>query len=45
VWEDDIEMDLGLVGHGDVEWDQQWRCLENTVGSRRFPLRKGMSNI
>jgi hypothetical protein len=52
LWEDYFEMDLDLMGHGEVdrfcvavEWDQQWRCVENTVGSRRVPQKTGNVDI
>jgi hypothetical protein len=42
-WEDNIEMDLGEVGFGDVDWihraqdRDRWRALVNTVMNLRVP--------
>jgi hypothetical protein len=42
-WEDNIKMDLGEIGFGDVDWIQwaqdrdRWRALENTVMNLRVP--------
>jgi hypothetical protein len=42
-WEDNIKMDIGGIGFGDVDWihlDQdrdRWRALVNTVMSLRVP--------
>jgi hypothetical protein len=42
-WVDDIGMDLGEVGWGDVDWiglaqdRNRWRALENSVLNLRVP--------
>jgi hypothetical protein len=42
-WEDNIKMDLGELGFGDVEWihlgqdKDRWRALVNTVMNLRVP--------
>jgi hypothetical protein len=42
-WEDNIKMDLGEIGFGDVDWidlaqdRDRWRALVNTVMSLRVP--------
>jgi hypothetical protein len=42
-WEDNIVMDLGEVGFGDVDWIRlaqdrdRWRALVNTVMNLRVP--------
>jgi hypothetical protein len=42
-WEDNIKMDLRIIGFGDVDWidlaqdRDRWRALVNTVMSLRFP--------
>jgi hypothetical protein len=42
-WEYNIEVDLGEIGFGDVDWIQwaqdrdRWRALENTVMNLRVP--------
>jgi hypothetical protein len=42
-WEDNINMDLGEIGFGDVAWihlaldGDRWRALVNTVMSLRVP--------
>jgi hypothetical protein len=42
-WEDNIKMDLGDIGFGDVDWirlaqdGNRWRALVNTVMSLRVP--------
>jgi hypothetical protein len=42
-WEDNIKMDLGEIGFGDVEWihlaqdKDRWQALVNTVMSLRVP--------
>jgi hypothetical protein len=42
-WEDNIKMDLGEIGFGDVDWidlaqdRDRWRALVNTVMNLRFP--------
>jgi hypothetical protein len=43
LWEDNIKMDLGEIGFGDVDWINlaqdmdRWRALVNTVMSLRVP--------
>jgi ribosome biogenesis protein Nip4 len=42
-WEDNIKMDLGEIGFGDVNWihlaqdRDRWRVLVNTVMNLRVP--------
>jgi hypothetical protein len=42
-WEDNIKMDLGEIGFGDVDWihlakdRDMWRALVNTVMNLRVP--------
>jgi hypothetical protein len=42
-WEDNIKMDLGEIGFGDVDWirlaqdKDRWRALVNTMMSLRVP--------
>jgi hypothetical protein len=42
-WEDNIKMDLGEIGFGDVDWidlaqdRDRWRALVNTLMNLRFP--------
>jgi hypothetical protein len=42
-WEDNIKMDLGEIGFGDLDWIRlaqdrdRWRALVNTVMSLRVP--------
>jgi hypothetical protein len=42
-WEDNIKMDLGEIGFGDVDWihlaqdRDRWRALVNTVINLRVP--------
>jgi hypothetical protein len=42
-WEDNIKMDLGEIGFGDVDWihlaqdGDRWRALVNTVTNLRVP--------
>jgi hypothetical protein len=42
-WEDNIKMDLGEIGFGDVDWIHwardryRWRALVNTVMNLRVP--------
>jgi hypothetical protein len=42
-WEDNIKMDLGEIGFGDVDWinwaqdRDRWRAIVNTVTSLRVP--------
>jgi hypothetical protein len=42
-WEDNIKMDLGEIGFGDVDWihlvqdRDRWRALVNTVMNLRVP--------
>jgi hypothetical protein len=42
-WEDNIKMDLGKIGFGDVDWihlaqdRDRWRALVNTVMNLRVP--------
>jgi hypothetical protein len=42
-WEDNIKMDLGKIGFGDVDWIRlaqdrdRWRPLVNAVMNRRVP--------
>jgi hypothetical protein len=42
-WEDNIKMDLGEIGFGDVDWIRlaqdrdRWRALVNTVMSFQVP--------
>jgi hypothetical protein len=44
---DNIKMDLGEVGWGDVDWiglaqdRNRWRALVNSVLNLRFPLNAG----
>jgi hypothetical protein len=42
-WEDNIKMDLGEIGFGDLDWihwrpdRDKWRALVNTVMNLRVP--------
>jgi hypothetical protein len=42
-WEDNIKMDLGEIGFGDVDWidlaqdRDRWRALVNTMTNLRVP--------
>jgi hypothetical protein len=42
-WEDNIKMDLGEIGFGDMDWIRlaqdrgRWRALVNTVMNLRVP--------
>jgi hypothetical protein len=46
-WEDNIKMDLGEIGFGDVDWihlaqdRDRWRDLVNTVMNLRVPKNSG----
>jgi hypothetical protein len=46
-WEDNIKIDLGEIGFGDVNWihlaqnRDRWRALVNTVMSLRVPQNTG----
>jgi hypothetical protein len=43
IWEDNIKIDLGEIGFGDVDWTHlaqdrdRWRALVNTVMNLRVP--------
>jgi hypothetical protein len=46
-WEDNIKMDLGEIGFGDVDWIRlaqdrdRWRALANTIMNLRVPENAG----
>jgi hypothetical protein len=46
-WEDDITMDVGEIGWGDINWihlaqdKNQWRASVNTVLNLRLPENVG----
>jgi hypothetical protein len=46
-WVDNLRMDLGVVGWGDVDWTDlaqdrdRWRALVNSVLNLRVPLNAG----
>jgi hypothetical protein len=49
-WVDNIRMDLGEVGWGDVDWiflakdRNRWRALANSVLNLRVPLSSGLAS-